>query len=158
MKHRLLVVLVLFLGFVAPSGCSKMGRKDTGVIIGKVIYQGEPLTGGNIHFFHGKEKSRGFPIRGDGTFWAEVAVGPARVAVETESAKYQGSREEMMKKWRETAGPEYVDLKQEKTPVPPSSAAKVVYKQIPARFAHPDKSGLTHDVVPGEQQRDFELK
>jgi hypothetical protein len=158
MKRRLLIVLVMFLGLAAPPGCSsRTVRKDMGIITGKVIFQGAPLPGGNIHFFHGQDRPLGFPIRGDGTFVAEVPVGPARVAVETESAKYQGDRDEMMKKWRERAG-EYVHLKQEKMVLPERSGLKVVYKEIPTRFAHPDKSGLTHDVVPGEQQRDFELK
>jgi hypothetical protein len=158
MKRRLLMVLLLYLGFVAPGCSSRTGRQNTGVITGKVMYQGAPLPGGAIHFIQGEEQWGGFPIRGDGTFVAEVPVGPAKVAVETQSAKNQGSREEMMKKWREAAGPEYVHLKQEKMVLPPSSAPTVVYKEIPARFSDPDKSGLTHEVVPGEQQRDFELK
>jgi hypothetical protein len=158
MQHRLFVVLVLILGSILPSGCSRTGRQNMGVITGKVIYQGVPLTGGAIHFFPDKDRSRGFAIRGDGTFVAEVPVGLARVAIETDSAKYKGNREEMMKKWRETAGPEYVHLKQEKLDSPPSSVPNAVYKQIPARFADPRKSGLTHEVVPGPQQRDFELQ
>jgi len=159
MKHRLLVVLMLFPAFAACWGCMPPGaRKTTGVITGKVIYQGEPVPGGAIHFFVGDGPPLAFAIRGDGTFVAEVPVGPARIAVETESAKYKGSREEMMKKWREIAGPEYVHMKKEKLAFPTSSAPKIVYKEIPERFSDVDKSGLTYDVVPGEQQRDFELK
>jgi hypothetical protein len=158
MTQRLLVVLILFVISVGPSGCSpQTARKNTGVITGKVIYQGEPVPGGAIHFFMGDGPPLAFAIRGDGTFVAEVPVGPAQIAVETDSAKYKGSREEMMKKWRALAGPEYVDMKQEKTPFAPPSGPRITYKEIPARFSDPSRSGLTHDVVPGPQQRDFEL-
>jgi hypothetical protein len=159
MKHRLLVILVLLPGLWTLLGCSpRTARKDTGIVTGKVIYQGEPLPGGAIHFFWGNNQSRGVAIRGDGSFVAELPVGPVKVAVETDTAKYHGNREDMMKLWRDTAGEDFVHMKQEKLPGPPSSAPKVVYKKIPAYYADSNKSGLTYEVLPGEQQRDFELK
>jgi len=158
MKHRSPAFLILILGLAIPSGCApETERKNTGVITGKVIYQGQPLPGGAIHFFVGDGPPFAFAIRADGTFVAEVPVGPATVAVETESAKYKGSREEMMKKWRKIAGPEYVHMKQEKLPFGSPSSPSIVYKEIPARFSDPNQSGLTHDVIPGAQKRNFEL-
>jgi hypothetical protein len=158
MKYRLLAVLLLLPGFVLPSGCSRNGRENTGVITGKVIFEGAPLPGGAIHFFEGKKHLGGYMIRGDGSFVAELPVGTVLIAVETDSAKHKGDREEMMKQWRKMAGSEYVHMKQEKLAGASATAPKQVYKKIPERFSRPDQSGLSYEVLPGVQEQDFELK
>jgi hypothetical protein len=157
MTQRLLAILLLVTISVTLSGCARQtGRKSTGIVTGKVTYKGEPLPGGSIHFFMADGPEFAFMIRSDGTFVAEVPAGPATIAVETESAKYKGSRAEMMKKWRKVAGPEYVHMKRETAPSEPFGPT-IAYREIPERYSDPGQSGLTHDVVPGPQQRDFEL-
>jgi hypothetical protein len=154
----MLTVAVLLLGCSADST-----RKDHGILSGQVIYQGKPLTGGTIRFFQAGRPPAIFAIWADGSYSAELPVGPARVAFETESVKYK-SREMMLKRWEEhwQENPDNVDIskvpKKDKKFNLGSSSATFVYVEIPAPYKEPDTSGVTHEVVEGDQDRDFDLK
>lgn len=150
---RLVVVSVVLL--LVLEGCSSSARNDMGVVEGKVLFQNKPLPGGTIHFFQGQEKVGSFMIRGDGTYSAEVPVGPSTVAVENVSVKYQ-DREAILKVMKES-GYE-VDPNHRKPDSPAFAGAKLTYVEIPERFSDPEKSGLEHTVVRGRQIFDFELK
>jgi len=126
-----------------------------GVVEGRVLFQSMPLPGGTIHFFQGQEKVGSFMIRGDGTYAAEVPLGPVTVAVENVSVKYQ-DRDAILKVMKESGFD--VDPKQRRPESPANIAAKMSYVEIPERFRHHEKSGLEHVVMRGRQVRDFDLK
>lgn len=138
------------------AGCSHSGaRSDMGLIEGKVSFQNKLLPGGTIHFFQEQEKVGSFMIRGDGSYAAEVPLGPAKVAVETVSVKYQ-DREVILKVMKEHGFD--VDPKQRKPESPAFTGLKQAYVEIPEHYSDPEKSGLEHKVVHGRQTRDFDLK
>jgi hypothetical protein len=127
-----------------------------GSILGKVTFQGTPVSGGTIHFIQGDRKTV-LAIRGDGAYSGEIPVGVYKVAIETESIKYR-DREKMLEKWQETVGPELVQKKQQVRPTPGTTAAKLIYMEIPSRYNDPAQSGLSYEVTAGKQERDFELE
>jgi hypothetical protein len=151
-----LCLLLLALALPSVPGCSGgSGREGMGTVSGTVLYRGEPLRGGTIHFILGKKEKTSLWIRGDGTYSGEVLVGSARVAVETESVKYT-DRKTMLKKWQQR-NPELAGKKQAALDLP-VSLPTLVYTPIPERYSDPDKSGLTCEVTRGAQRHDFELE
>ena len=137
------------------AGCSaQAGREGFGMVSGKITFNNKPLTGGTIHFFQDQEKVGSFIIRGDGTYAAEIPIGPVQVAIETLSVKYE-DRETVLKVFKENGFD--VPEKQRK-PDSPAFNPATTYVEIPERFSDPDKSGLEHTVVRGQQTRDFDLK
>jgi hypothetical protein len=138
------------------AGCSSSARSEMGTVWGTVLYKEKPVTGGNIHFVQGKTKTT-LGIRGDGTYSGEVPVGPAKIAIETESVKYR-DRDKMLEKWEEEAGPEVVEKKKEKGPRPGLTAAPLVYFPLPDKFSDPEQSGLSFDITSGRQEHDFNLE
>jgi hypothetical protein len=143
-------------GLLILAGCStQTGRDGYGMISGKITFQHKPLTGGSIHFFQDQERVGSFMIRGDGTYAAEIPVGRVTVAVETTSVKYQ-DREEVLKEMKEKGFDVPQDHRKPKSPA--FTAAKTAYVDIPERYGDPEKSGLEHNVVPGQHIRDFDLK
>jgi hypothetical protein len=160
MKNRTLFSRLAFLLLAAviplQAGCSsEWERSNMGIIWGKVNIKEQPLTGGTIHFVQGDKKTTLW-IRGDGTYSGEVPVGPAKVAIETDTVKYR-DREKLLEKWQETVGPEILEKKQQERITPGMTAAKLIYVEIPPKYNDPEKSGLSHDVIQGKQERDFNL-
>ena len=147
---------LLALALAACAGCGRgSGREGVGSVWGTVYFRGEPLRGGTIHFVRSKKDKTSLWIRANGTYSGEIPVGPARVAVETDSVKYT-DRDTMFRKWQER-NPNLARKKQPKLDLP-LSAPRMVYTQIPDRYCDPEKSGLTFEVQGGEQKQDFELE
>jgi hypothetical protein len=144
------------LALAALAGCRRgSGRENAGTVWGTVYFQDRPLPGGTIHFVRSKADKTSLWIRGDGTYSGEIPVGQAKVAVETESVKFT-DRDTMFKLWRDK-NPSLAGKKQKRLDVP-RDAPKMVFTRIPDAYANPETSGLTCEVVAGEQKQDFTLR
>jgi hypothetical protein len=128
---------VLSLAVLAVAGC---GPGAVGRVSGTVKYQGQPLTSGEVVFHCKNGEQVGCHITAQGTYeLANVPVGFARIIVKTHPYVPPGLKK---------SGPG-------------ASAAPAVegssFTPLPARYGDPEKSGLIHDVKPGEQRYDIAL-
>jgi hypothetical protein len=152
-----LTLIVMPVVFLAPGCARTSGRTDMGSVQGTITYEGSPLRGGTIHFIQSRKTKISLWIRADGTYSGDVPLGPAKVAIETESVQYK-DREFMLKKWQETVGPNLVHKKKQQVVLPGEPAEKMVYTRIPERYSNPEQSGLRVEVHAGNQQCDFALE
>jgi hypothetical protein len=121
-------VLMLTL-FVA--GCSR----GTGNVSGKVLFKGQPLPAGTITFYDDENGVTSSAINPDGTYAvSKVRTGAAKVAVAVPLPINMPG-----------VGPALV-LPQTKVP------------SIPPHYHDRERSGLTLDVVKGDQVHNFELQ
>ncbi len=108
-----------------------------GNITGKVTYKGNPIVGGTITFYDSVNQARSSDIKSDGTYTVNrVASGHARVTV---------------------AAPMDISLLGpggKKTAIGSGEAKPM---QLPVNLGDPEKSGLTYDVIAGDQKKDFAL-
>ena len=127
---------------VLASGCG--GRRGT--VSGEVRYNGKPLPSGTITFLaHSGETKVVTAEIVDGRYVAQnVGVGPAKVAVATVPPAKGGLP---------PRGGKPVEVTTSSAPSSPPGK----YVPIPHRYANPEQSGLTLDVQPGSQTKDFEL-
>jgi hypothetical protein len=107
-----------------------------GNVSGQVTYQGKPLPGGTITFYDAANGAASGPIETDGTYSvSKVATGRARVVVvPLMQITFLGPGDA----GRQKSGGDQ----------PPP---------LPAKYADPNKSGLTYDVTAGDQKHDFPL-
>ena len=141
---------VCLLTCLAATGCGSQGS-----VSGKVSYKGEALGGGTVVFTSEGRASDSSPIALDGTYHInKIPTGPVKVAVETKSAR-----------------PIAADPRRPNMPTPPPDqmpaggtsaygtpgAPTGKYVWIPDDYGDPAKSGLTYDVKPGSQTKDFDL-
>jgi hypothetical protein len=132
---------------LALSGC----QPETGEVVGKVMYNRQPLTHGTVMFFCHDQQIISRLINPDGTYSvADLPLGPAKVAVVTHPPI-----------------PEGYQLPQK---LPPSRDAPNLgeparsrlpfgarYVPIPHRYSDPDQSGLAVTVARGSQTFDITL-
>jgi len=131
---------------LALAGC--FWTAPTGVVTGIVRFDGKPVAAGRITFLcEGGGKPVFFADITDGAYRIERApVGNARVTVQTFAAQSSAGN----------------------VPTPPGSAPALpipanvprVGKPIvgfPDRYLNPNTSGLTLEIKPGPQTRDFDL-
>lgn len=121
---------------VLAAGCSR----GTGNVSGIVKFKGKPLPAGTISFYDEVNGVASSPIDADGSYSvSKVATGTARITVAVPMAiSFQG--------------PGMSDDK---------AALPAVVKQtpsIPPLYYDPAKSGLTCEVVRGDQKQDFDLQ
>jgi hypothetical protein len=152
--------LVLSLGLTA--GCAPQGD-----VSGKVLYRGQPLTGGAVTFF---------PVTGKGAFTTrikpdgsyhlpKVPAGKVQIAIAPAAARridpQMQSMIQAIKSGKQKLSPEAL----EKMPPgmraaleDPSSPPPATGPAIPPQYTHPEKSGLEYMVTAGAQTHDVELK
>jgi len=137
-----LAVVVCF----AASGCGP----STGSVSGKVYYKDTLLKGGRVQFITADQKGAMAEIGEDGSYTLDkLALGEAKIAVETDYLKVQGSRPSYgPPKGGSNAGGY--------TPPDPKEAAKR-YTAIPSKYEDPATSGKTFTVKPGKQEFDIKL-
>lgn len=152
MACRLLSIGAL-LGLACGCGTST-NPNIPATITGKVTYKGTPLTGGNM-LFYGEAGAYPAAIGTDGTYVGrEFPIGEMTITIETETLNPD----------RKTAKP-YPGKGKAKTdkvemfrpPPEGSTPAANTYVKIPAKYADKTKSGLTVNLVRGNQTKDFEL-
>jgi hypothetical protein len=137
---------------VVEVGCSSRAN-----ISGKVLYKGQPLTGGTVLFVSTQGKaSETSQIGEDGSYhFANFPVGPVLIGVETKSAQPMTSRK----------GPPASMQPPKDVALPPGAKSGVYGSQankhkvtvIPDKYAKPDDSGKTYTVVAGSQTHNIEL-
>jgi len=138
------------LACLAATGCGSHGS-----VSGKVSYKGDTLGGGTVVFISEGQASEPSPIGPDGTYHInKIPTGLVKVTVETKSAKPAAA--DPRRPNMPTAPP------QDKAPPGATepyvgSGAKGHYVWIPDDYGDPAKSGLTYDVKPGSQTKDFDL-
>ncbi len=148
------------------AGCGPAHPAST--VSGKVTYKGEPLNGGTIKLYPdvtptagGYDNSFLIAIKPDGTFTAtNVPTGKMTVTIETQPPHVRGQNgpkidptthlPEGMK-----PPPDFDPSQVKAAPgaAPPATNLMV----IPSKYANPRTSGLTWDIQPGKQTKDFEL-
>ena len=118
---------------------------QTGDISGAVSFEGKKLPAGRITFIcEGGDKPVLMSSITDGAYViVNAPVGPAQVTVETFEITT-------------TAVPNMIE-----SPLPPDQqndvAAKSDYVKIPAHYKAPTTSGLTYEIVAGNQTHDLNL-
>lgn len=150
------------------AGCGQSNNATT--VSGKVTYRSEPLNGGTIKLYPdvtptagGGDNSFLVAIKPDGTFTASnVPPGMKTVTIETQPPQIRGvaNSPKIDPTTHLPVGmkpPPDFDPNQVKsspgTAAPPSPDLTV----IPLKYANPRTSGLTWDVKPGPQKKDFDL-
>jgi hypothetical protein len=128
------LVLCAVVALAAAGGCT--ARKP--VVSGVVTLDGRPLDNGTIQFFPvaGDGQTSGAAIGPDGRYRVEAS--PTKMKVVIHASKVVGKRKA------------YDD-------VPNSPMIDIMEDILPARYSDMNKTELTADIVPGENQLDFDL-
>lgn len=123
---------LLFAALVASLGCAK---SNTATVTGNVTVDGEPAKVGAVSFFavDGRAPTAGAQIA-DGRYSAQVK--PGKCMVQVRVSKVVGK-----KKIYDT---------------PESPVREIWAEVLPAKYN--DKTELSLDVEPGENQQDYDLK
>src|SRR5262249_15289796 len=124
-------------------------------VSGRVTYQGEPLTAGDLIIYGANGQIQSGQISADGTYAIYKApVGDVKMAVLTPKDLPAQRPPEPGGVWQgKKGGRKKTLIKEEFKPPPP---VKVV--PIPDRYKEPDKSGLNFTLKRGEQTIDLNLK
>lgn len=144
--NRLWAGLLLLPGALMLAGCR---GSSEGTISGKVSYKGQALKGGTISIVPKTGAIQSSTIAEDGGYRiAKVPVGPAQIAVETESLR--------PKDQKSLPGP-YANAPKDALPQGLMGDTKH-YVPIPKQYADAEKSGLTLDVKSGKNDHNIDLK
>jgi hypothetical protein len=148
-SFRPFLVPLLILPLVSLAGCTSTDRPNEALIYGKVTFKDQPVGGGTVTLIPaGRDKKiPPIPIGPDGSFQAGgIPVGQMTVTIETESAK-------------KTAG---VYVMPNGQPPPKGTSEPQIenapkYVAIPKKYADPKTSGLSWDIKPGNNDKNFPL-
>lgn len=123
---------------MASVGCGK-SAPVTGKVAGKLTYKGQPVSDALV-IFESAETQRTItaPVKADGTYEVVIAGGEGLPV-----GNYQV--------WV-TPPPHSIPMEQFKTPPPPKQ-----YPNIPQKFREPETSGLTLQVVNGQNNYDIAM-
>jgi hypothetical protein len=135
-RRRLTAGTFLIVLTIAALGCGR----PTGSITGEVKYKGQLLPIGDIAFLsqEGEQQVRHADIIDGKYSIPRIEAGRAKVVVTTWQPQP-----------RKKSGFDGEDS------APPPPVPKAIL--IPKRYGDPDKSGLTYDIKPGAQTKDFDL-
>ena len=131
----------------ALSGCGA----SKGDITGKVKYKDQPLPYGSVQFKTSTGAAFASEIAADGSY---TIKGVPAGTVEVEIACVDPAMAEFMR----------AQAMKSRTPEALKSGGKPIeideskYKKIPDKYSNSKTSGLTYDVVGGQQTKDFDLK
>jgi hypothetical protein len=152
---------VLLVGLTAGCGASQ------GTVSGKVLYRGQPLTGGAVTYFPDSGKGAFTTrIKPDGSYsLPKVPVGKVRIAIAPAAQRHMDPQMQAMaravKSGKDRPSPEMIEK------MPPNMRAALEESPspgpgrpppIPPQYTDPDKSGLEYTVTGGSQTHDIELK
>lgn len=146
------LTLLLTLPAVSLTGCGR-GNKNTLTVSGKVTYKGVPVSGGTISLYPvGSGNFAKGIINADGSFtFASVPPGDKRVAIETESIRG------MNMDYAEAAKRNHHPGSAKDAPPKPTDSG-VKFRPLPAKYKNPGTSGLSWDVKPGTETKEFNLQ
>jgi hypothetical protein len=146
-KVRLLFVLALL---VVALGCSGSKKGASATLTGKLTYNNQPITIGNMMFYSSGDAGAvaGF-INSDGTYEAAgLAPGEYVVTVDTEPYNPANKR---------TYGGPQGESKSSRPKDVPATESKGSYLPIPAKYTSRDTSTLKVKVESGKQTKDINL-
>lgn len=127
--------LVLVVGLTSITGCGSAGAPPTAQVKGKVTLNGEPVAVGSIYFVA--------PDKGFSTDAALSATGEYTITSNLPPATYKV----FITRPRIT-----------KPPMPGEAAPPPVDFKVPDKYQTETTSGLTADIVAGENTKDFALQ
>jgi hypothetical protein len=147
--RRMWAVLLLFPLGLMVAGC---GRSSEATVTGKVTYKGQPLKGGSVSLISEAGGVVRSTIEEDGSYKITKApVGPAKVTVDTKALRPVNQKA--------VKGPyANANAPQEVLPKSAKGGDASRYVAIPARYADPEKSGLTVEVKSGKNEQNIELE
>jgi hypothetical protein len=146
-RARGLARLTALLLLASSAGALGCGRK-AGTVSGKVIYQNESVTSGEVVFLSqdGKAGARA-PVQPDGSYKAtNVPVGTVKVGLHNPVPMYY----QQVQNWPKGV-PESAEMQE-------AAKRAARYKPTPPKYQDLNQSGLTTEVKPGENTYDLELK
>lgn len=142
----LLAFLATCFMLASLSGCGPSDSKAA--ISGKVTYKGSPVVGSTLNLTSATGAPYPVPINADGTFNVSgVPLGQMHVSIEPSAAPTGYNTQGM-------TPPKDVPA------VPPPSLPGATNQQptaIPAKYRSPQTSGLSWDIKPGSNKKDFDL-
>ncbi len=152
----------------AASGCGAANHGDGAAVSGKVMYKGQPVTGGMMKLYVKDappvagvtDPSIPITIKPDGTFTASnVPIGMMQVAIETESVKGIGRVAVDPATGMPPGATRSANFDPSRIKAPPAAnpGSQGVYIAIPLKYAEPRTSELTWDVKAGSQTKNFDL-
>ncbi|MEA1950624.1 MAG: hypothetical protein U9N87_04525 [Planctomycetota bacterium] len=154
-SHGSVLVLLLFLApwlFVAV-GCGP-SRPEVAKVKGKITFRGAPVTTGQIVFLPEKGRPARGKIGADGTYSLTTfdaddgaVLGKHTVTIESIKVHESGPRPKSMEE----------EIKMAREAAPGSMAGGAVQHLIPPKYSNRETSGLSKEVVRGENTFDFEL-
>jgi hypothetical protein len=156
----------LLLAALLLVGCKPTNPNAPARVTGRVTYNGNPVTGGTIHFHSADGASIPIGIGPDGTYRAfDIPDGDMVVTVETESINPEKKPQEY--RGANASGPKYgpkaVVMPKGKgnsggpKPEESGASAETTYMKIPAKYADKATSGLTVTLKKGDQTHDIKL-
>jgi len=147
-KVRLLFVLALL---VIAAGCPKGKQAQSGILTGKLTFNDQPITLGNITFNStGDEGSIRGEINPDGTYEAAgVPLGDVVVTVDTESFNPATKNKEY--------GAERGKAFKLSAPKEGMKESTGTYIKIPPKYANRETSTLKITVEAGKKVKDINL-
>lgn len=143
----------LLLGLLL-SGCGYSGMGPQGVVSGKVMYKGKPLTGGHITFLTSKGVMFSGPIDPEGNYSVKAGVGEARISVDNLMLKSRQPSPAEIRRQMGTVPPPGAKIEDTKEAAP---AITGTYVPLPEKYRSAETSGLTYAVKTGSQTHDIEL-
>ena len=152
--------LALLPAVLLSAGCSSGNPNTPARIKGSIKYKGQPITAGQVRLVSkdGGGAGKG-DIKADGTYAVnELPVGEMTIIVDTEVANPNPEKKEykggdgknVMPTYAPPGAGEYERKKLAK-------AGVGSYTKIPAKYADPAKSGLSHTLVKGDNTKDIDL-
>lgn len=158
----------LLLAGLAVLGCKQENPNAPARVTGRVLYKGNPVTGGMLAFHPTGGGIISIPIGADGSYSAfDIPDGDMVVTVETESINpdkktpdYKGASggAAAMYGGKAAGGGGMVAKGQQNSPAPEGAiVSSGTYMKVPAKYADPATSGLTVTLKKGEQKHDVTL-
>jgi hypothetical protein len=164
-------VSVVFALVLSLSGCGQRSSATGASVSGKVLFNGVPVSGGDIKFHpkqgppytgnlnaQGEFSHAGVPIMGEVivTIDTRALKDIAAAADPTDFGKMGNKGAKNDAKAKET-----MSKMKDKMPagmsLNPAAGKSLTYVEIPAKYADPKTSGLTWEIKSGPNEKTFEL-
>lgn len=126
--------VLITIGVVLLGGCSSVDNETRAPVVGKVMYEGKPLSQGQIVMVHDSGKMGASEIQPDGSYRLEAVVGENRIMIDS----------------RDQANLSQISPKQ-------GRGVRLAPSLIPSRYSDYETSGLRLTVVEGSNSHDFDL-
>jgi hypothetical protein len=150
MSTKVRPLLLVFLCTAFLVGCGS-GKKNT-TLTGKVLYNGNPVTGGQMAFYPAEGGGIPVTIASDGTYTA-VGLPPGEVTVTVETESINPNR-----KVPTYGGPGRQGGVVSPMPQGANTGSSGTYVKIPEKYAKKETTDLKFSVEAGDQTKDIELK